>query len=192
MTFKKKYPLWLVIFGKHWFAAVLCFIMSTCLLVSFGTRLGRVITQFCSCAIYYAMLYSAVRDYGENDRNKVDIGQGKKDVLKGFKCGFLACLPNILASVALLILRIIGTEPGSFMVIYRMLVNPFYMPINLTLLQPSLSIIEIPVINVLISVMLSIIGPLVSGFSYIVGYGQSTVMELIMFKSNQDKSQKQS
>ena len=190
MTYKKKYPLWLTVFGKHWFAAVLCFIMSTCLLVSFGTRLGRVITQFCSCAIYYAMLYSAVRDYGENDRNKVDIGQGKKDLLKGFKCGFLACLPNILASVALLVLRVFEVEPGSFMVIYRMLVNPFYMPINLTLLQPSLSIIEIPVINVLISVSLSVIGPLVSGLSYIVGYGQSTVMELIMFKSN--NSQKQS
>ena len=184
MTFKKKYPLWLTIFGKHWFSAVLCFIMSTCLLVSFGTRLGRVITQFCSCAIYYAMLYTAARDYGENDKNKAINTQGKTDALKGLKCGLLACAPNILASLGLIVYKLLSVEPGTYLVLYRMLINPFYMHINLTLIKPSLSIVEIPLLNVLISVCLSLIGPLVVALSYIVGLGQSTVSELIMFKSN--------
>ncbi len=190
MTFKKKYPLWLTILGKHWFAAVLCFIMSTCLLVSFGERLGRVITQFCSCAIYYALIYSAVRDYGENDKNKVLNNQGKADIFKGLKCALLACAPNIIASFGLVVYKILAVEPGTYLVLYRMLINPFYMPINLTLLQPSLSIVEIPMLNILISVSLSLLGPLVAALSYVVGFGQSTVSDLIMFKSDISKSKK--
>lgn len=183
MAYKKKFPLWLTVLGKHWFAAVLCFILSMCLLVSFGTRLGRVITQFCSLAIYYAMLYSAVRDYGENDKNKYLENKGKKDLFKGLKCGMLACLPNILGSFALVILKVMSVEPGWYLVVYRMLINPFYMPINLTLLQPSLSMLEIPLTNVLLSASLSLVAPLVVALSYVIGFGEFTVAQLVMYKN---------
>lgn len=178
----KKYSLTAALFGKHIFAAVLCLILSVMCLVAFGNRFGRAITQFCDCAVYFSLIYTTANSYGEKDKNLYLSGQGEKQLFKGLKSGLAAGAFFIAYSFALLIFKAFGTEPGAFLVIYRFIINPFYMPANLTLLQTSLSITEMPLLNILISGSLSLAMPVVSMLGYIIGFGQTTVKELLVFK----------
>lgn len=160
---------WLV--GATLLRGVLYHVM--CLLVSLGTMAvvpdvwGAVLAQFACLMLITVLPYRAFYQVGFRDCNKVNYGHEKRDPLKGLKSAALGYAPFLLAALALVLARV-GLFSDTLLPYYR-LVNAPFLPLMQSLIPTALTFAEVPVVQVILAAMTSLILPAAAALGYAFG-----------------------
>ncbi len=155
------------IFGIQIICYVMCILTSFSILLGFNNMITRFFTLIINCTIYYSLIFAKVRQEAERDRNRINTGHMKKDLLKGLKAALIASSPFILLSV-LLILAKIGVFSDAIAPWFRFINTP-YVTFYAALMPATQTFAEVSFINVLISALTTLVMPAIAGFAYAIG-----------------------
>ena len=142
--------------------------------VSLATRW---ISQVIVLIILYGLIYSLMWKAGDANADMAELGNGKKDKLKGFKVGIIADLPYAVLYLGLVItqgLGILKSYPGIYKILTYFMFgfNDTFMPVTengMEIIWLGLSVVLIPI-------------PLFATISYLIGQKHIVVKDRIIYQ----------
>lgn len=155
------------ILGVELICHVMCILTSFSILTGFNNMVTRFLTLAINCAIYYSLIFSGIRKEGQRDRNRVDTGHMKENPLKGLYAALIAESPFILLGILLILAKCGAVSSG--IVPYFRFANTPYMTFYASLMPPTMTFAEVPMLNVIISALTTLFMPGVAGFAYAIG-----------------------
>ncbi len=167
------------LFGKMVIAKVFGFILSFTILMALSGAVGSLITQLCSLMIVVVLMFSSAWEMGSKDANMIQIEKLKCDNWLGIKAGLVACIPDIIAAICLILVKyeIIG---DSYSVLYG-LYNASFLPFHQSLLPQTMTVLEHNTIGYFLSASTAFIGPVCAGFGYRLGLYQISISDTLLY-----------
>jgi hypothetical protein len=147
---------------------VMCLIVSMSIIAFLTSKTGNFIAQAFDLGIIVILPYLTMWKMGDSDRNQYNFGHIGRDDFKGFKIGFIAYSPFILAALLLLFAKA-GVLPSSYLPYYRMIMSPF-IPLNQMLMPTTFTLAEQSLGGVIFSALLPLIPPCAVGAGYRFGF----------------------
>ncbi len=141
-----------------------------------GKAVFLVSTQVLSLIMVIAFASNASYNQGFKDSNLVKIGHSKKDMLKGFKIGFIGNIPFF----ALFVLAVV-TAPQFRTVLYAFLNSHYYSAVIL-ITNGTQTLSQLNTVQYLLLFLLQLIVPVISGAAYILGIKEINFADKIMYK----------
>ena len=176
----------LSIYLKNLTSKLFCILLFFTFFMALGGKAGTIITQILNLIILVVLIFSNAWELGNGDGNRVEIGAMKEDVFRGFKAGFIAMIPDLIP-VILLVLSAFEILPRVYISVAGILNAPFY-PFYLTILPQTLTAAEQSVISYLAASLTVLIVPIVSGFGYILGYYEFSILDKIIYTNPEAKA----
>ena len=147
---------------------------------------GGIVAQFVGLGIIIVLPYLTVWKWGDSDCNKIAYGRIKSDKLLGFKVGFAAYSPYLLASVLFIISKF-GIISDSMLSWYRFISTPF-LPLNQSLMPTTLMLSEQSIVSVIVSALIPVTVPISVGLAYYLGLNRISFSETFGFAKHDGKS----
>lgn len=169
----------LTVFFRILVIKIFSILLDFTVMISFGGRVGYIVTQICSLALLISVIYSTMWNMGFSDVNRAKLGVVKKDVLRGLKAGLIGSSFEIVGAV-MLILTKISIVPRFWISIFGIFNAPF-LPFHLTLLPATLTVSELPLVNFIFSASTVLIIPLISAFAYALGNMELSLPEIFIY-----------
>ncbi len=167
------------LFGKMVIARVFGFILSFTILLAVSGVVGSLITQLCSLMIVVVLMFSSAWEMGSKDANMIGIDKLKSDKWLGLKAGIVACLPDIIASVLLVLVKF-GTINDAYTVLYG-LYNSSFLPFHQSLLPQTMTVLEHNTIGYFLSASTAVIAPICAAFGYRLGLLQISLSDTLLY-----------
>lgn len=167
------------LFGKMVIAKVFGFILSFTILMALSGEVGSLVTQLCSLMIVVVLMFSAAWELGSKDANMIGIQKLKSDKLLGLKAGLVACIPDIVAAICLILVKY-GVIGDSYTVLYG-LYNSSFLPFHQALLPQTITVLEHNTIGYFLSACTAFIGPICAGFGYRLGLYQISLSDTLLY-----------
>ena len=177
------------LFGKMVIARVFGFILSFTILMAVSGMIGSVITQLCSLMIVVVLMFTSAWELGAKDANMVSINKLKCDKLLGLKAGLVACLPDIIASICLILVKF-DLIRDSYTVLYG-LYNASFLPFHQSLLPQTMTVLEHSTIGYFLSASTALIGPVCAAFGYRLGLYQITLSDTLLYVTPESRKRHQ-
>ena len=167
------------LFGKMIIARIFGFILSFTILMAVSGVVGSIITQLCSLMIIIVLMFTSAWELGAKDSNLININNLKCDKFLGLKAGLVACSPDILASVMLIMVKF-GYINDAYTVLYG-LYNTSFLPFHQALLPQTMTVIEHNTIGFFLSAATALIAPICAAFGYRLGLYQITISDTLLY-----------
>ncbi len=167
-------------FFKLFAMTFVCFLASSFIFSVFGSQPVRVFIQAACILVTMGIIYSPLHLLGGTDRNLVDAGQMKPNMLKGLYIGLAADSPFIISGL-LLILSKAGLMTQRYYGVYK-LINSIYYPLNFSILPSDETILTVGWGAVTVSILALFIFPIVTEFAYLLGYHRFLFKEAVFYK----------
>ena len=158
-------------------SSMICLVLSFSIMLMMNTPLIRLLCQLLCFSASFSLLIQKAWQTGASDINRVKNDISAEDEKKGYKAALLAVLPFIITAVTLLLCKL-DVLSFDFLFIYRF-TNPIFMPLSYSLLPASQFLSEIPLGNIIVTLFLPLILPLICGLSYTAGYRKLSLKSLI-------------
>lgn len=136
------------------------------------------ITQIISALVWFATIYGIMWSAGDSDANKSELGDSKRDRLKGVKAALCAEIPFFALFLAVAVTEIIGKGKGV-LTVYEIL----------TYYGFTLNNLFLPIQNVgnVFGLLLGFIPlPLFAAFGYLMGEKHIVIRDKILYKKEQN------
>ncbi len=167
------------LFGKMLISRVFGFILSFTILMAVSGAVGSLITQLCSLMIVVVLMFSSAWELGSKDANMISINKLNCDKWLGVKAGFVACIPDIIAAICLILVKF-GFIGDSYTVLYG-LYNTSFLPFHQALLPQTMTVLEHNTIGYFLSASTALIGPVCAGFGYRLGLYQTPISDTLLY-----------
>lgn len=141
------------------------------------------IVQLCGLAISFAFIHNILWKMGDSDANLCEFGHKVPDLLRGFKIGLLATVPNLIAYIISL-LSVFGVIKNSIFFIYRFINYPMCIFFNLVYGKSQFTSGGVSVGGAVIGFIFVLILPIICGVCYILGFKRVRFAENILFVKN--------
>lgn len=180
MTSKSIFSHSVSIFLKSVLACFMCLVMTMSITVISFNWIAQLIIQVFSILLFCSIPYSAMWELGSSDKNKVAYHHLEEDKLKGLKIGLIASIPCFLTYVALIVCKIVHFS--AYLAIFK-LINPHFMVVynHLFASVEDIGLVSWP--SILVSLLLSLLLPLVCYVSYQLGYHRISIAEKVIYKN---------
>lgn len=162
----------------------ICFIGGGMIVSVNSSNILRIVLQIAFFVAAILLFYEAHWNMGDSDSNFVKSGHKKAAPLKGLWSGLIGSCPFLLSGI-LLILEKCGVLKMQFLSYYR-LINGLFYPLNYSLLPTDRSIIDMQWGEVLLSVSVLLIVPLICMFAYLIGTTGIRITEWIVYKKEKE------
>lgn len=169
----------LTVFFRILVIKIFSILLDFTVMISFGGRVGYIVTQICSLALLISVIYSTMWNMGFSDVNRAKLGVVKKDVLRGLKAGLIGSSFEIVGAV-MLVLTKISIVPRFWISIFGIFNAPF-LPFHLTMLPATLTVLELPLVNFIYSASTVLIIPFISAFAYALGNMELSLPEIFIY-----------
>lgn len=136
--------------------------------------------QVFALGILIAFIHPKIWDKGSRDCNLVKFQHEKKDILKGFKIGCIAMIPNAIMYLCMVVGK--DSFAANFRVGYYKLINASFYPVYDFIMRDITNANELSVIQIILSVLPIFAVPVIAGISYYMGYYDKTVFEKLVYK----------
>ncbi len=167
------------LFGKMVIARVFGFILSFTILMAVSGAVGSLITQLCSLMIVVVLMFSSAWELGSKDANMISIDKLKHDKWLGLKAGCVACIPDFIAAICLILVKF-GLVGESYPVLYG-LYNTSFLPFHQSLLPQTMTVLEHNTLGYFLSASTALIGPICAGFGYRLGLYQISLSDTLLY-----------
>lgn len=180
MTFKHSvFGLSLTVFLRILVIKLFSFLLNFTVMISFGGRVGYIVTQICSIALLITLIYSTMWNIGFGDVNRATLGVVKKDSLRGFKAGLIGSIFEIVAAVCLILTKF-DIIPRVWISLFGVFNAPF-LPFHLTMLPATLTVAELPLVYFIFSALTVLVVPVIAGFAYLLGNLELSLPEIFIY-----------
>ncbi len=169
----------LSLFAKMVISRVFGFILSFTIMLAVSGVVGSLITQLCSLMIVIVLMFSSAWEMGSKDANLIHINKLKCDKWLGLKAGLIACLPDIVASVILVLIKF-GFWNDAYTVLYG-IYNATFMPFHQSLLPTTMTALEHSTWGYVVSASTALIAPVCAAFGYRLGLYQISLSETLLY-----------
>lgn len=173
------------VYVKNLVVKLFCFLLFFTFYMALGGKVGSIITQVLDLIILIVLIFSNAWETGGSDSNRVMTGVMKEDVYRGFKAGLLAAIPDFL-TVLLLFAAKLEMLPRVYISVFGLLNAPFY-PFHLTILPQTLTSAEQSMLACVISGATILLIPIITGFAYILGYYEYSILDNILYTTPEAK-----
>ncbi len=146
---------------------IMCLVVSVSLIAIVNNKIGVVLSQMFSLAIFLVLPYIRMYDLGSKDLNRINYGRIKRDDLKGLKIGAIIALPYAVCGI-LLVLAHFGAIDPAYQSVYRMINSPYF-SLCQTILPPTLTVSEQSLFAIIVAVLTVLTEPVVYGLGYRMG-----------------------
>ncbi len=152
-----------------------------------NSKVLRVVAQTLSILCYVLMIYIGAWADGDRDRNLVNFGRIKKDMLKGLKFGLLGMIPFVLITLLLVIAMFVKNDTVALALrsVFRILNFNILLLVN-SFMSPD----EVTWKGILLVNCFYLVIPLVSMIGYILGYKRVSVMTKLVYQKKEDGKKK--
>lgn len=176
----------LTVFSRIIVVKIFSFLLNFTIMISFGGRVGYIVTQVCSLALLISIFYSTMWGRGFGDVNRVSLGViKKKDSLRGLKAGLIGSSFEIVAAVCLILTKF-EVIPRTWISLFGLFNAPF-LPFHLTMLPATLTVSELPLTNFIFSAITVLFVPLIAGFSYYLGNIELSLPEIFIYTTPEER-----
>ena len=154
-----------------------------------GSIAYAVITQFICLAVLAAFIYSQLSKLGKTDNTDVSYKGYAEDKLKGLKIGIITAAPFILFYLVHVVFAL-GVKPDFTMAYYR-IVNYIYFPVlNFVIGNADVTVGDLKVYEFILAFLPLLFVPVVSHFSYIIGYKKIEFFDKLIYKDSKKEKVK--
>ena len=167
------------LFAKMIISRVFGFILSFTIMLAVSGVVGSLITQFCSLMIVVVLMFSGAWEIGSKDANLISINKLKCDKWLGLKAGFIACIPDIVASIILVLIKF-GFWNDAYTVLYG-IYNASFMPFHQSLLPTTMTAFEHNTVGYFLSASTAFIAPVCAAFGYRLGLYQMSLSDTLLY-----------
>lgn len=168
------------LFARLFVLDIACFIMSLFVFTISSNVWLRAVIQLCDLILLISVIYSYVYKIGEYDATLVNSGYKPAEPLRGLFVGLIANIPFFVTAF-LLVLSRLGVFGANFYNYYKIL-NSFFFPFIYTLLPVDMSIFEVRTLDVVLTVLIQIVVPIISFFAYQIGLSRFSFKEKLFYK----------
>ena len=156
-------------------------------MISFGGRVGYIVTQICCLALLISVTYSTMWNMGFGDVNRAKLDLLKRDALRGLKAGVIGSSFEIIGAL-LLILTKFNIVPRFWISLFGIFNAPF-LPFHLTMLPATLTVAELPLYNFIFSASTVLVIPLISAFAYALGNFELSLPEIFIYTTPESREE---
>jgi|GEM_PF-2625145 len=174
--------------GRFLLASVMCMIVSMSLLTMLDGFLGRFLGQVINLIIVISLSYVPMWNEANNDVNKINYERMRRDDFLGLKYGIIAAIPGI-AVYLMLLLSVFGITGEGYFSLYRFL-NPIFLPLNISIMSPNLTMNEIGILPVLYAGFEMLLPIVICGFAYALGLRRYSLSERFIYPYAPEKKRK--
>lgn len=172
-------------FGSHILGVIVGLLLSFSFVNLMENTVLYAVIGILSVFSYMAITGAGGWKLGQDDLNKVKFNRRKEDIFRGFKIGFIECIPLIILSIALILSK--AELLPNFYVIYKILNGHMLIIINLidgTFKGVTTAYLTEVSWGAIIGICsLSFFPMVVSGVNYILGYKDIMIMDKLMYKN---------
>ncbi len=137
-------------------------------------------TQVLTFIMVFAFASNSCYKQGFRDNNLVNIGQIKKDYLKGLKIGLIGNIPFFVLFI-LAVAMALGAAPAFRTVWYAFLNSHYYSVITL-INDTAKTLSELTVVQFVLLFLVQLTAPAISTVAYILGLKEIDVFEKLVYK----------
>ncbi len=171
-------------FGSHILGVLVGLLISFSFVTFMDNKVLYTVIGILAVFAYMAITGAGGWKLGQDDLNKVKFNRRSEDLFRGFKIGFIECIPLILLSIALILAK--AEILPNFYVVYKLLNGHMLIIINIidgTFKGISTAYLTQVSWGAIIGVsLLSFFPMIVSGVNYILGYKDIMIMDKLMYK----------
>lgn len=139
------------------------------------------IAQIITLIIVFSFIYKHLWALGDSDANLVNFDHIKPNRLRGLIIGAFAVIPNILSWFILLFAKF-GLITDKVIHIFRFINYQWFSIINLSLGETTISVADVTFGQILLSLTMFLILPLISECSYLLGYNRIRLSEKFIYR----------
>ncbi len=163
--------------------SIACLMISLFIFSATSSPIVRLLVQIACLVLTMSLVYPTFHHMGEVDRNLVDVGQKKRNMLKGLYIGILANVPFIFSGI-LLVIAHFGFLPQKYYGIYK-LINSIFYAFNSSILPSDETVLSISAGAISLTLLTFIFVPIVAMFGYMLGFNRFLFKEVVFYKNKE-------
>lgn len=180
---EKKHKLFkpaLSLFGCHIAGVIIAFIFVVGFAALNDSFLGQLITVIVVLIVYSIPSYCSMWLLGNQDINLIRCNKKERDILRGFKIGFVSSIPSFCLAIYFFSTKIFPTSNIVFL--YRVL-NSEISPI-IQMINNNSSLMKISIGEMAVFSLLTAIPAIFAGVFYIMGLNNITPVRRLIYKKS--------